>query len=1253
LQLLVALSWLDPAQFANMTNRSTTLDRLANFEVVDRCLSQKNVNYDDNLIPLIVTESRGAAASLLLRIKKAKEASLAPPVREKMKSTQSVRPKEFSRGALTDWGQDDFLVKTMEEVGTHNFNKLDESIHLRPFHEKQRANERDQTAREHKGKETREDFVRIRIKDKMELERSRARFMSEWIEEGRKSWKVNDEKRMEREKQMLRYELALDKRALARRENDRIKHAWEGAEYISSFERNMKRLGVGNDDGGSDGGAYRTSTESGMNFLQRIESKVGSANLVPESNFETMEILHGNEKVNAKARKERSTRRRKMVVDQAKAQEELEKRKAHEMMMEGMARVQRKQREIAGKEWEERVRRERDDRRVEEEIEEGRRRREEKSELKLREFFKITSEKQSSEEVLVLKQKTKEDIQRLKLAQKEKKRATATAVATAAVNKLLDLVDVIAGERAAVGGPIAPAFLRDAVRVYVGGEEFWEPEEEEEIEVFGWEEKGEGWWEWNIKGKYSKASLTDVEELENIDADVNITTVSFQKGSHTSAPLELESSSKHRALVLTTMAGMRRDTQSISNYMYWTLFEFASFLRRDDSEWSDICRLYSKRILSMPALDGTDLLEIEEVIDELEERLGDVSEARGDASRDVCDGSGGRANEWAREVTDSRRKKGRDMLRSIVEETMNKLSRVKDERRAFLWEIEEERKRKIEEEKRILEEEEAEKERERQLAEEDNGEEKKEASVVDEQKEKETRARELGLKIEEYEAKLLEEENERKRQEENDNMKREEEEKRRVQAEKELQKTMREKAASNLAGIDAICAKCCSQDNKWLNECVGDVLRLAVDECKNHVALYESEDDNVTSFNASCILLSSCLDLLRTNSLLDEFSGEVMGCIAELEKKLNEMCINRSQVENDAIADLATRVGRSASSNWKDRVEFDILIDATNRSVASDAIYPGTILDSRNNVVSLEFVRALVDRFKNVCKGKNMVSKEGFTKSLLRTLENTEKINGEKMSWVKDVEVVDKVVGRLLGSSSNNISEKINWKKFVQSLVCCVLPNVCTLENITKMKEDAHLHKNVVSVAKKPEYMGISREKFTAIEMWFEESAGADSMPANQGGREQRFVDSNTAREIKDIYATMFSESDETINFTEFLLCLSSVAEGNEHEFPLGFYRACVIVSDIGVIAGDREGSVLQPSATAPAGPKLTSSQIEVVLNNEVKDPIIPKNIFRDALALEGGGGDGEQKVSFTSVILTESWKNLGNGLYAICDVFA
>lgn len=111
-----------------------------------------------------------------------------------------MRPKEFKREPQTKWGLDDFMLKTMEEVGTHNFNKLDETIHLRKFHDTQRQTEREQSAREEGSVQGRKTQVRARIDSQLQLHRDRAAFMENWIEEGRQSWAVNEKKRVARER---------------------------------------------------------------------------------------------------------------------------------------------------------------------------------------------------------------------------------------------------------------------------------------------------------------------------------------------------------------------------------------------------------------------------------------------------------------------------------------------------------------------------------------------------------------------------------------------------------------------------------------------------------------------------------------------------------------------------------------------------------------------------------------------------------------------------------------------------------------------------------------------------------------------------------------------------------------------------------------------------------------------------------------------------------------------------------------------
>ena len=92
----------------------------------------------------------------------------------------------------------------MQNVGTHNFNKLDETIHLRQFHDSQREMERQQTEKEDTEVAGTKMRTKMRIAEQLQMARDRAEFMNKMIEEGRKSWQVNEDKRVEFERQRLR-----------------------------------------------------------------------------------------------------------------------------------------------------------------------------------------------------------------------------------------------------------------------------------------------------------------------------------------------------------------------------------------------------------------------------------------------------------------------------------------------------------------------------------------------------------------------------------------------------------------------------------------------------------------------------------------------------------------------------------------------------------------------------------------------------------------------------------------------------------------------------------------------------------------------------------------------------------------------------------------------------------------------------------------------------------------------------------------
>ena len=189
-ELLLALGWITSSEYGGFRDSKTTNIRLKNFSIIVGVLNKMGVKYQKKVISLIVTEARGAATDLLVRIKSRYDEILNPPGIPPPLSTTSVRKKVFEREAMTDWGSDDFYVKTMAEIGLHDFNKLDEAIHLRKFHEHQRKTERETSLMEETLYGEKVANTKMRIATQIQRARDRARFMEKWIEEGRVSWSV-------------------------------------------------------------------------------------------------------------------------------------------------------------------------------------------------------------------------------------------------------------------------------------------------------------------------------------------------------------------------------------------------------------------------------------------------------------------------------------------------------------------------------------------------------------------------------------------------------------------------------------------------------------------------------------------------------------------------------------------------------------------------------------------------------------------------------------------------------------------------------------------------------------------------------------------------------------------------------------------------------------------------------------------------------------------------------------------------------
>jgi len=301
------------------------------FDAVCAAMDGLGAVYKPSSVGKAATGSRGGSAALLMAIKDAVEArAKGPPRPPGPRAIDTVRPaaEPFKRGAPTAWGADDFLEITYKEnpnafdPGRNAFAPVDMAVHLRKYHDAQRASERATSHRELAQQQAMAAAAAEKYAAIQEERQVRASVVRDHIDAGEADWRVNQEAQAERERSQLRFELALRERRAIKVQLNRAKLTSEAQSGAEEFERNMRRLGIG--DGGGGGGAgeklLSTGGESGLCFLRRIEAESAQGAMTREEAAELLESIKAKALGSRTARLERARRRRKTVVGQVAAQ---------------------------------------------------------------------------------------------------------------------------------------------------------------------------------------------------------------------------------------------------------------------------------------------------------------------------------------------------------------------------------------------------------------------------------------------------------------------------------------------------------------------------------------------------------------------------------------------------------------------------------------------------------------------------------------------------------------------------------------------------------------------------------------------------------------------------------------------------------------------------------------------------------------------------------------------------------------------
>lgn len=322
LSILSQLGKLSEEEYERASDETDPDVVLSNFGLLARSLSsQLNIKIKQSDVANIVSETPGAAAALVMKLKRWYEAALdkkysrAPDAYKSMIASQ--RPREFVREKTVSSDKtpkEQFLHDARKVLDDGVFQEIDMKCltagyetHNYQIEESYQARQAVEEAGALEARQASHDATMTKIRDvtQANLEKDHG-ITQKWME-------TMDTKR-KRQVRDLQFELANIKIANLRRRNKNASLNKEQIKGFDAFEANMKRSGLGGNDGDAN---MSVSYEDMDNFTERIEEEAKKRWPSSEETSDFLTQLKVRTANNRQARYEKSRRKRRMQVEQA------------------------------------------------------------------------------------------------------------------------------------------------------------------------------------------------------------------------------------------------------------------------------------------------------------------------------------------------------------------------------------------------------------------------------------------------------------------------------------------------------------------------------------------------------------------------------------------------------------------------------------------------------------------------------------------------------------------------------------------------------------------------------------------------------------------------------------------------------------------------------------------------------------------------------------------------------------------------
>ena len=298
---------------------------LKNFGVVARGLRKAEIHLTRQVVASIASEQAGAAANLVMQIKRRAsggQSSSAAGLLKYKESIRTLRPKEFVReqdkfSQLSPSDKYHFDAKNVLDSGV--FAAIDMRTLLGPRYETFRHATDADFLRQDEQKERARLALRSVKHDATATQRTEFRKSNQATADRiTTSWEMSLETKRQRQIRDLQFELVTSKIAQLKGQQRNRLHDEDQITGIDAFETNLKRNGLGGDD--TDSGANLTiSYEDADAFIDRLETVAKKKWPTKEDAGDFMTQLKLRTADKRTTRYEKARRRRKMLLEQTMA----------------------------------------------------------------------------------------------------------------------------------------------------------------------------------------------------------------------------------------------------------------------------------------------------------------------------------------------------------------------------------------------------------------------------------------------------------------------------------------------------------------------------------------------------------------------------------------------------------------------------------------------------------------------------------------------------------------------------------------------------------------------------------------------------------------------------------------------------------------------------------------------------------------------------------------------------------------------